>query len=173
MLHRYPKPRTPLVIYDNDSSGECRAVREACTALDLIVEYRPCPGNIKGFSDTLAQSTVGKRTLPYMIDSNGMYRFSGAGAPSIIDHLFDAYYSGKDCKERAKFKGSGAGGGSLKANARIDNIKMKPITLYGWEGASYVKPVRAALNSLALAHIFVNCASGSGMYTGSLCYFYC
>ena len=92
-----------------------------------------------------------------------MYRFSGAGAPSIIDHLFDSYYSGKDCKERAKFKGAGAGSGSLKANARIDNIKMKPITVYGWEGASYVKPVRSALNSLALAHIFVNCASGSGM----------
>ncbi len=28
------------MIYDNDSSGECRAVRDACTALDLIVEYR-------------------------------------------------------------------------------------------------------------------------------------
>merc|ERR1712146_417679 len=53
-------------------------------------------------------------------------------------------------------------GQNLKAAALVvDNSKMKPIVLYGWEGASACKPVRAKLNELGLAHTFITCASGS------------
>lgn len=129
-------------------------------ALDIILEIRPCPG-LKGYSDTLATATVGKRTIPYLNDSNGMFNFKGSGGKDIIDHLFDAYGPGKDSKERAKFKGSGAGSGQLNKFARVDNSKMKSIILYGWEGASACKPVRAKLNELGLAHTLITCASGS------------
>lgn len=116
---------------------------------------------MKGYSDTLATATFGKRTIPYLVDSNGMFNFKGPGGKEIIDHLFDAYGPGKDSKERAKFKGSGAGSSQLNRYARVDNSKMKPIVLYGWEGASACKPVRAKLNELGLAHTFITCASGS------------
>merc|ERR1711871_45134 len=155
------RPRKPLVLYSTESSGECRAVREAMTALDLIVEIRPCPG-LKGWSDTLATATIGKRTTPYLVDNNGMFKFNGPGSKDIIDHLFDAYGPGKDSAERKRFKGSGSGGGKLNKFARVDNQAMKPITLYGWEGASFVTPVKQKLDELGLAYIFVNCASGSG-----------
>ena len=39
---------------------------------------------------------------------------------------------------------------------------MKPIVLYGWEGAPYVTDVRRTLDELGLAHVLVNCAKGSG-----------
>jgi len=69
----------------------------------------------------------------------------------------------------SNLKGGGGGGGlfgggkaaKTRANARPDNQKMKPITLWGWEGAPYVKPVRDALTDLGLAHIVINVGPGS------------
>lgn len=67
---------------------------------------------------------------------------------------------------QVKGNGSDEPGGSgkgrkLRANARNDFTKLKPITLFGWEGAPYVKVVRETLSELGLAHILVNCANGS------------
>jgi hypothetical protein len=64
-----PRPTGRLVLYEFDSSPYCRKVRDACTALDLEVEYRPCPGALPGgkFSDELYART-GRRTVPYLID---------------------------------------------------------------------------------------------------------
>lgn len=56
---------------------------------------------------------------------------------------------------------SNSKGSKLRPNARSDLTKLKPLTLYGWEGAQYVTPVRQTLSELGLAHIFVNCANGS------------
>ena len=69
-------------------------------ALDIILEIRPCPG-LKGYSDTLATATVGKRTIPYLVDSNGMFNFKGPDGKDIIDHLFDAY--GREIKFTLNF----------------------------------------------------------------------
>ena len=49
----------------------------------------------------------------------------------------------------------------MKKNARNDNMRMKPITIFGWEGCKTVTPVRKTLNELGLAHIFINCNQGS------------
>lgn len=57
-----------------------------------------------------------------------------------------------------KFKSTGKRDGS---RIRSDVTSLKPITLYGWEGAPYVTPVREVLTELALAHVLVNCAPGS------------
>ena len=102
------------------------------------------------------------------------------GANAIIEHLMNEYgpgyqnpptplpkpksklptggfnFFGSDSSGDAKTKGK-----KLRSNARPDNAKMKALTLYGWEGAKFVTPVREALNELALPHLFVNCAAGS------------
>ena len=52
-------------------------------------------------------------------------------------------------------------GNKIRPNIRVDNLKMKPIVIYGWEGAQYVKVVRECLNELGLSHTFINCANGS------------
>lgn len=38
---------------------------------------------------------------------------------------------------------------------------LQPVTLWGYEGSPFVRPVRETLSSLGLAHIMVNCARGS------------
>jgi hypothetical protein len=71
------------------------------------------------------------------------------GSTEIINHLFETYGPGKD-KIPNNLKSSGQGiatvktggkGTSVKSNARPDNTSMKSITLFGWEGAPYVKQV--------------------------------
>ena len=46
-------------------------------------------------------------------------------------------------------------------NARKDMQQLQPVTLWGYEGSPFVRPVRETLSSLGLAHIMVNCARGS------------
>lgn len=166
----YPRPKKPIVIYESEASSDCKKVREACSMLDLVVEYRPCPGARAGFSDTMCTITNGKRTIPFMVDVNpSMYKPQLIGAKDIIDHLFNTYGPGADKIPNSLkgFKGGVLGGGGsgkgskLRANARTDITRLKPITLYGWEGAQYVKTVRETLSELGLAHIFVNVANGS------------
>jgi len=40
----YPKAKKPIVIYEHEGNADSKKVREAVSMLDLIVEYRPCPG---------------------------------------------------------------------------------------------------------------------------------
>lgn len=163
-IKKYKRAQKPIILYEYESNGDCRKVREACTMLDLTVEFRPCPGALYGFSDQMSFATLGKREVPYMIDNNpGMYKPQLFGANSIVEYLFQTYGPGVEAIP-ATLKGagkSGGGGNRMKKNSRPDNMKMKPVTLYGWEGAQYVKPVREILNELSLAHVFVNCANGS------------
>lgn len=166
-VNKYPRPKKPIVIYDDEKSPSCKKVREACSMLDLIVEYRPCPGIVYGFIDKLKTVSLGKDDIPFMFDNNpSMLKPSLYGSTDIINHLFSTYGPGVDAipsslKGGASGSGVSSGKGSYNSKARNDNIFMKPIQLYGWEGASYVRPVREALNSLALAHIMINCAEGS------------
>lgn len=72
-----PRPTKPLVLYEYEGNADCRKVREACTLLDLTVECRPCPGGTSGYSDQLQTVSIGKRTVPFMIDNNPkMYRYA-------------------------------------------------------------------------------------------------
>lgn len=160
----YTRPKKPLILYEYDGNPECKKVREACSLLDLTVEFRPCPGAISGFSDLLVAVTKGKREVPFMIDSNpSMYKPELLGSKNIVTHLFDTYGPGvefapKNLVSGGKPKNTGA---KTIKNARNDNQKMKPITVYGWEGARPVTPVRQALDKLGLAHVFINCSPES------------
>jgi glutaredoxin len=163
-INSYPRPKKPIVIYEYESNADCKKVREACSVLDLIVEYRPCPGSTSGFSDILSAATMGERIVPFMTDVNpAMYRPQLTGSDAIVKHLFNTYGPGEASIPK-NLKGSGGSKGKTaktRADARADNVKFKPITLYGFEGAPYVTKVREALNDLGLAHTMVNCAKGS------------
>jgi hypothetical protein len=115
-----------------------------------------------------------------MIDNNpAMYKPSLIGANEIVGYLFETYGQGRD-KIPASLKGGGGmnlfksnKGANMRKNVRKDNIRMKPLTLYGWEGMSYVKSVREVLTELGLAHVFINCAEGSvNRYTYDGLYIY-
>eukprot|EP01038_Epipyxis_sp_PR26KG_P004833 gene4833-6773_t len=166
----YTKQTKPIVIYESEGSDECKKVREACSMLDLTIEYRPCPGALYGYSDLQATITFGNREVPFMVDINPkMYRPQLFGSEEIIKHLFNTYGPGESAIPGSlKGKGGGLGGlfkggkgSKIQANARPDVTKLKPITIYGWEGISYVKAVRDKMSELGLAHILINCGNGS------------
>ncbi|KAJ1390233.1 hypothetical protein B484DRAFT_459599 [Ochromonadaceae sp. CCMP2298] len=163
-IKQYPRAKKPIVMYEFESDAACRLVREACTTLDLTVEFRPCPGTTDGYADQMSTITLGKREVPFMVDDNpSMYRPRLTGSKAIIAHLFDAYGPGAENIPK-QLLGSGKGGGKgnrVRKDSRPDVLKLKPLTLYGWEGAKFVTPVREALNELGLAHVFVPCANGS------------
>lgn len=72
----YLRPKKPLIIFEYERSGDCKKVREACSVLDLIVEYRPCPGATSGFADKMSSTTLGERKVPFLIDNNpSMYKY--------------------------------------------------------------------------------------------------
>jgi hypothetical protein len=74
-ISSFPRPKKPLIIFDYENANDCKKVREACTILDLVVEYRPCPGASSGWSDFMWTLTQGRRTLPFMVDNNpSMYK---------------------------------------------------------------------------------------------------
>jgi len=162
-VNTFLRPKKPIFIYEDEASGECRMVREACSMLDLVVEYRPCPGSTGGYSDVLSTVTLGKRTIPFMIDNNpSMYRPSLTGSVPIITHLFSTYGPGESSIPKSLLGNGSKGASKSDRKARWDSTKMLPITLFGWEGAQYVKPVRDALTQLGLSHVMINCAAGSG-----------
>jgi hypothetical protein len=165
-INKYPRNTRPIIIYECEADPNCKKVREACTMLDLTVEYRPCPGRA-GHSDNLATVTLGKRDIPFMIDDGGkMVKPRITGAAGIVKYLFDAYGPGEEFAPKNLLGGSstGTGGGKgskIRANVRPDITKIKPIVLYGWEGAQYVKQVREVMTELGIAHVMVNCGKGS------------
>ena len=93
VLNTCNRPEKPVILYEYEASPFCRKVREACSMLDLVVEYRPCPGARFGWSDSMSSVTEGLRTVPFMIDPNaeldseankGMFE-----SDDIISYLFD------------------------------------------------------------------------------------
>lgn len=156
------KQRKPVVMYDVESSTTCKKIRETLCMLDITVELRPCP-NLQGWSDKQSARTYGNREVPYFLDDNpAMYKPELLVPDQIIEHLFRTYGAGLEAIP-AGLKGLKAGNakGNVNRSARADVTKLKPIELYGIEGAPYVTPVRECLQSLLLAHIFIPCAEGS------------
>ena len=168
------RPSGRLILYEFDSSPFCRKVRDACTQLDLIVEMRPTPG--AGIAPPNAFSDEhlllhGKRTVPFLIDEGkevAMFE-----SEDIVRYLYGAYGPGSDrvpfwlrglpalisSGTSAVLRGMPAD--KLQVDARDDNHLMRPLTLYGYEGSPFVRPVREKLCALGLPHTVVPCARGS------------
>ena len=164
-----------LVLYEYEASPFCKRVRETMNLLDLAVEFRPCPGARRGFSDELYGLT-GKRTVPFLLDTRtGVKMFE---SQDIIKYLLEEYGPPKDTYDSkalwpitweyfsvttSTFAAlvRGMPGSRLDSNARPDNVDMLPLELWGYECSPFVRPVREKLCSLGLAHVMVSCSRGS------------
>ena len=72
-LSQYTRPTKPVILYEYEASADCRRVREACSILDINVDFKPCPGATAGWSDVQSTITLGgKRTVPFLIGSSTM-----------------------------------------------------------------------------------------------------
>jgi len=165
--------KKPLILYEYEPSPYCRKVREILCYLDIPCEFRPTTSK-SAFSDELFERT-GRRTVPYLIDPNDKTNTAKDGmfeSEDIIDYLLSTYGDGTTVNFAARGKvaeitgtlstiARGLKGGQRNPDARPDNTQMIPLTLYGYEGSPFVKPVRETLCSLALPHVLIPCARGS------------
>ena len=143
-----------------------KRVREALSMLDLTVEYRPCPNARYGFSDELSTRTLGSRTVPFLVDpGNSMGKLGSLGeSGKIVEYLFDYFGPGIEAipaSLKDKIGSNTNAGGKLITNLKTDNMRKKPIEIWGFEGSAAVRPVRETLCGLALAHKMNHCAKGS------------
>jgi len=149
-------------------------VRDAITHLDLEVEMRPCPGAGHAPPNYFGDEHLrlhGRRTVPFLIDEGeGVGLFE---SEEIVSHLYDKYGTGAATAPfalRGVFALVSSGiaaiirgmpADKLQIDARADTHRMRPLTLYGYEGSPFVHPVREKLCALGLPHIIVPCGRGS------------
>lgn len=174
ILLEAPRPKESLILYEYESSPFCRKVREAGQLLDLNIEMRPCPGARAGFARELKERT-GRMTVPYLVDPNtGKEMFE---SEDIIDYMVKEYgpdESKFDANALWTFRGGfamlsgsyaalarGMPCSQPQANARPDNVKMKPLEFWGYEASPFCRPVREKLCALCLPHVIVPCSRGS------------
>ena len=82
----------------------------------------------------------------------------------IIEYLFDYFGPGVDAVPatlKGKIGASTGACGKMITNWKTDNMKRKPIDIWGFEGSAAVRPVRETLCGLGLAHRMTHCAKGS------------
>lgn len=171
ILNEANRPIDRIVLYDNESSPQCKRVREMMNLLDITYEVRPT------FTDI--------EKLPYIIDANinsGIIddEQTISGDDAIITHLLQEYGPPSSTFDRKalwpiEFKqfaivtsqlsillrGNNVGSKTQQSNARPDNGNMKPIEFWSYECSPFVRPVKEKLSSLGLPFIVVSCSRGS------------
>ena len=159
------RPSSTLVLYDRESSPNCKRVREMLNLLDITYEVIPC------FEDTETDYPV-----PFLDDPN--VDSTIVGDDDIIGHLLEKYGPNPDLFDRKalwpiEFRSfalataqiasalRGNPGRTQQPNARPDNASMKPIEIWGYECSPFVRPVKEKLAKLGLPHRVVSCSRGS------------
>ena len=164
---KFPRPATPIKLYEFEGCPFCRKVREAVVWLDLDVEFYPCPQGGPTFREYV-KNVGGKSQFPYLVDDNtgvSMYE-----SDDIIDYLYDKYGPGKEKVPTLLRAGAltvlTAGFGlapRMGAGSRYRAAKMpaKPITVYSYEASPFCKLVREKLVELELPHLMKTVGRGS------------
>lgn len=159
----FKQRKTPAerpILFDIEASPYCRLVREACTALQLDIEIRPCP---KGGSRFRAEAEHfgGKQQFPLLVDSNsGVVLYESA---DIVAYLFKAYGRGET---PSRYRASNwQKGGSYVAtiarglkglNAKPSLAPAQPLALWSFESSPYSRLVRERLCELELPYTLYN-----------------
>lgn len=154
------QPEQPLRLYDIEASAECRAVREALTALGLDVNLYPCPERYSRYRPALLRLRV-KEQFPVLEDSNNDTVL--CGARPIIDYLFQTYGG---CAPPPVFQlGSSGPGfslfgsvlrGSRGRRARPSRDPDQLLRLWSFESSPYSRLVRERLTELELGYTLHN-----------------
>ena len=171
-------PAQPIILYDVESSPNCRRVREACSILSLTVDVRPVPRGGRMFGLELKQ--YGASDAPCIFDPNTAVSVSGA--KRIIDFLFTTYGNGEVPSILGESEGDerllswqsvssalavglfrlNAGGSYIYSKTPPRTADGKPtLTLWAYEGSPFCKVVAEALSSLELEHTVVYAPRGS------------
>ena len=160
VLRQATQPKQPLELYDIESDADCRAVREALTALGLDAVIYPCPQGGTRHARQLKR-LGGKPQLPLLRDCAHGTVLRGAGP--VLEHLFHTY--GKGPVPPAFGVGTatrlaGAIGTTLRGargmRARASRQPRQMLELWSFESSPYSRLVRERLCELELAYSLHN-----------------
>ena len=159
-----------LVLYDVETDGQCRRVREALCMLDLAFECRPCPYGAyrhRTMAAKFQNVPLGEEVLPYLHDSRS--NVSIVGAKDILDYLYDVYLDGSspsplvanlgtsDIAVRSRTTGSS----SVSHSMMPCRYPAKPLELWAYEASPFCSLVREKLCEMELPYILRPCSRGS------------
>ncbi len=161
----FKQRKTPAelpILFDIEASPYCRLVREACTALQLDIEIRPCPKGGTRFRPE-AERLGGKQQFPLLIDSNsGVVLYESA---AIIEYLFKAYGRGETPKRykatalnKAESYAATIARGLKGLKVKPSQAPAQPLELWSFEASPYSRLVRERMCELELPYTLHNLA---------------
>lgn len=160
-----------LVLYDVETDGECRRVREALCMLDLAFECRPCPYGAyrhRTLAAKLQNVPLGEEILPFLHDSRSSV--SIIGAEDILDYLYDVYLDGSAPSPLVANRGTAdiaMRSRNTESSSSISHSKMpcrypvKPLELWAYEASPFCSLVREKLCEMELPYVLRPCSRGS------------
>ncbi|KAK9785024.1 hypothetical protein WJX73_009973 [Symbiochloris irregularis] len=159
------RPAKPIQLFEFEGCPFCRKVREACSILDIDVEFFPCPKDGPTWRPQAIKET-GKSQFPYMKDPNTGRNMLESDA--IISYLFEQYGDGEVPIQfklgplttitagLAMLPRAGKG-----TQYRRSRLPKQPLEVWGYEASPYCKLAREVLVELELPHIYHSVARNS------------
>ena len=150
-LAAYPAFRTPPVLYEFEACPYCRFVREAVTALDLVVDVKPCGRGSRHRAE--ARKLGGKEQFPLLVDGDTVLYESA----DIVDYLAAkrgvtlAPPTGGVLASAAATAFRPGRGDAVSAGA-LAKPPRKLLELYSYEGNQFCRLVREVLCELDLQY---------------------
>ena len=150
-LAAYPAFRTPPVLYEFEACPYCRFVREAVTALDLVVDVKPCGRGSRHRAE--ARKLGGKEQFPLLVDGDTVLYESA----DIVDYLAEkrgvtlAPPTGGVLASAAATAFRPGRGDAVSAGA-LAKPPRKLLELYSYEGNQFCRLVREVLCELDLPY---------------------
>ena len=150
-LAAYPAFRTPPVLYEFEACPYCRFVREAITALDLVVDVKPCGRGSRHRAE--ARKLGGKEQFPLLVDGDTVLYESA----DIVDYLAEkrgvtlAPPTGGVLASAAATAFRPGRGDAVSAGA-LAKPPRKLLELYSYEGNQFCRLVREVLCELDLPY---------------------
>ena len=150
-LAAYPAFKTPPVLYEFEACPYCRFVREAITALDLVVDVKPCGRGSRHRAE--ARKLGGKEQFPLLVDGDTVLYESA----DIVDYLAEkrgvtlAPPTGGVLASAAATAFRPGRGDAVSAGA-LAKPPRKLLELYSYEGNQFCRLVREVLRELDLQY---------------------
>lgn len=168
---KFPRPEKPVKIFQFQGCPFCKKTREAVVALDLDVEFYPCPKDGPEYRPYVRE-TGGKAQFPYLVDENTTPPTTMYESDEIIQYLYEKYGPGKANISPLLTSGaltSVTAGFSLlprlgRGSAYVPSKKpenMKPIVFYAYEASPFCVLVAEKLCELELPYLQRSCGRGS------------
>lgn len=154
------QPALRLRLYDMEGCPNCRAVREALTALHLDADILPCPRGGSRFRAE-AERIGGKAQFPLLHDPNTntlMYETA-----DIVAYLFRTY-ANRDVPSPyqpspvlPKMRAAASAVRGLRGlRARPSKAPAQPLELWSFEASPYARLVRERLTELEIPYVLHN-----------------